>query len=102
MIGYKGAEGGNNVEETWYLYILRCGDGSLYTGITTDVERRLAEHRSGKGAKYTRGRDPLELAYQETCESHSHALKREYQVKKLPRAKKEQLIQHGAGEAKQT
>ena len=47
----------------WYLYILQCGDGSLYTGITTDVEKRLEAHRSGKGAKYTRGRSPLELKY---------------------------------------
>ena len=49
----------------WYLYILQCGDGSLYTGITTDVEKRLEAHRSGKGAKYTRGRSPLELKYRE-------------------------------------
>ena len=51
----------------WYLYILQCGDGSLYTGITTDVEKRLEAHRSGKGAKYTRGRSPLELKYREGC-----------------------------------
>lgn len=80
------------MSEKWYLYILRCGDGTLYTGITTDVEKRLAAHRAGKGAKYTRGRTPLELAYQETCDSHSHALKRELEVKRLNRQKKEQLI----------
>ena len=62
---------------TWKLYILRCGDGSLYTGITTDVENRLEAHRSGKGAKYTRGRGPLELIYSEDCGDHSAALKRE-------------------------
>lgn len=76
----------------WYLYILRCGDGTLYTGITTDVERRLEEHRQGRGAKYTRGRGPLELAYQEECGTHSEALKREYAVKQLPRDEKERLI----------
>ena len=76
----------------WYLYILRCGDGSLYTGITTDVERRLEAHRCGKGAKYTRGRGPLELAYRETCGDHSAALKREIQIKKLEREEKLKLI----------
>lgn len=79
-------------EETcWYLYILRCGDGSLYTGITTDVARRLRAHRKGAGAKYTRGRGPLELSYQERCGSHSQALRRELEVKALPREKKEAL-----------
>ena len=57
----------------WYLYILQCGDGSLYTGITTDVEKRLEAHRSGKGAKYTRGRSPLALKYREACGTHSDA-----------------------------
>lgn len=76
----------------WYLYILRCGDGTLYTGITTDVERRLEAHRQGRGAKYTRGRGPLELAYQEKCGTHSEALKREYAVKQLTREEKEDLI----------
>ena len=56
-------------EEIWYLYILKCGDGTLYTGITPDVEKRLEVHRSGKGAKYTRGRGPLELCYTEICGS---------------------------------
>lgn len=55
------------MEQNWKVYILRCGDGSLYTGISTDVARRLEEHRSGKGAKYTRSRGPLELVYEETC-----------------------------------
>ena len=80
------------METTWYLYILRCGDGTLYTGITTDVEKRLEAHRCGKGAKYTRGRLPLELVYRETCDSHSHALKRELEIKKLSRQAKEALI----------
>ena len=81
----------------WYLYILQCGDGSLYTGITTDVSRRLDAHRRGKGAKYTRGRGPLELVYQEACGTHSDAMKRELEVKAMPRAQKEQLTQAGAG-----
>ena len=76
----------------WYLYVLRCGDGTFYTGITTDVERRLEAHRQGRGAKYTRGRGPLELAYQEECGTHSEALKREYTVKRLTREEKEDLI----------
>ena len=80
------------MESTWYLYILRCKDGTYYTGITTDVEKRLEVHRSGKGAKYTRGRGPLELVYSETCENHSQALKRECEVKKLPKEQKQQLI----------
>ena len=80
------------MEQTWYLYILRCGDGTLYTGITTDVEKRFEAHQSGKGAKYTRGRGPLQLAYRETCGSHSDALKREIEIKKLTREQKQSLI----------
>lgn len=76
----------------WYLYILQCGDGSLYTGITTDVEKRLEMHRSGRGAKYTRGRLPLELKYREECGTHSEALRRELEVKRLSRAEKLALI----------
>ena len=59
----------------WYVYILRCGDGTLYTGITDDIPRRLAAHRAGKGAKYTRGRGPLELVYQEQAPDKSAALR---------------------------
>lgn len=81
------------MENTWKLYILRCGDGSLYTGISTDVERRLDEHRSGKGAKYTRGRSPLELVYKEECGAHSAALKRELEIKALSRDEKLKLIE---------
>ena len=76
----------------WKLYILRCGDGTLYTGITTDVEKRLEAHRSGKGAKYTRGRGPLELVYSEECGDHSAALKRELEIKALTREEKNKLI----------
>ena len=76
----------------WYVYMLRCGDGTLYTGITDDIPRRLAAHRSGKGAKYTRGRGPLELVYQEQVPDKSAALCREIQIKRLRRAEKERLI----------
>ena len=81
------------MEELWHLYILRCKDGSLYTGITTDVEKRLEAHRRGKGAKYTRGRGPLELVYREVCGSHSDALKRELAVKAMTRAQKQKLFE---------
>ncbi len=80
------------MESVWHLYILRCGDGTLYTGITTDVEKRLEAHRSGKGAKYTRGRNPLTLVYREICGSHSDALKRERQIKALSREEKQNYI----------
>lgn len=79
-------------ETGWSLYILRCGDGSLYTGIAQDVQRRLKEHRQGKGAKYTRGRGPLELVYREPCPDHSAALGREAAVKRLTRQQKMELI----------
>jgi putative endonuclease len=80
------------MDKTWKLYVLRCGDGSLYTGITMDVQARLEMHRSGKGAKYTRGRGPLELVYSEECGSHSDALKREIEVKAMSREEKMKLI----------
>ena len=75
-----------------YIYIVECKDGTFYTGYTTDVKRRLEEHNSGIGAKYTRGRYPVELKYQESFESRSQAQKREYQIKKLPRSQKEELF----------
>ena len=77
----------------WYVYMLRCGDGTLYTGMTDDVERRLAAHRSGKGAKYTRGRGPLELVYTEEQPDKSSALRREFQINKLPRERKSSLCE---------
>lgn len=80
------------MENTWKLYILRCGDGSLYTGITTDIDKRFAVHCSGKGAKYTRGRGPLEVVYREECGTHSDALKRELEIKALPREEKLKMI----------
>ena len=81
------------MENNWKLYILRCGDGTLYTGITTDVQSRLEVHRSGKGAKYTRGRAPLELVYTEDCGTKGQALKRELEIKALSRPEKLKLIE---------
>ena len=80
------------MDKRWKLYILRCGDGSLYTGIALDVQARLEQHQDGTGAKHTRGRGPLELVYVEECENHSHALKREYQIKSLTKSQKLALI----------
>lgn len=77
----------------WFVYMLRCGDGSLYTGCTDDVQRRLAVHRSGKGAKYTRSRLPLELMYQEEAADRSAALRREAAIKKMTRQEKLRLIE---------
>ena len=78
----------------WHLYLVRCHDGSLYTGITTDVARRFAEHQENKGAgaKYLRGRGPLVLVFQKKLGSRSLALGMESKVKKLPKARKEELI----------
>lgn len=80
------------MDKVWKVYMLRCKDGSLYTGIAVDVEARLEVHRSGKGAKYTRGRGPLELVYTEECADKSAALKREYAIKALTREQKLNLI----------
>ena len=81
------------MSESWKVYILRCGDGSLYTGIAMDVQRRFEMHSAGKGAKYTRGRGPLELVYTEECGTHSDALRRELAIKALPREEKLKLIE---------
>lgn len=83
------------MDKIWYVYILRCGDDTLYCGITPDLEKRLEMHRSGKGAKYTRGRGPLELVYSEQLLTHSEALKREAAIKRLSRKEKlEMIAQH--------
>ena len=79
-------------ETAWTVYILRCADGTLYTGIAPDVEKRLQKHNEGKGAKYTRGRTPVELVYREEHPSRAEASKREYQIKQLSRAEKLELI----------
>ena len=73
--------------------MLRCSDGSLYTGVTTDTKRRFEEHKAGKvGAKYTRGRIPLHMAYEEHCSSRSEAQSREYVLRHLPKKEKESLV----------
>jgi predicted GIY-YIG superfamily endonuclease len=77
---------------TWWVYLVRCGDGTLYCGIALDVEARLGQHRAGKGAKYTRGRGPLELVYREACGTRAAALLRERTIKALSRARKLALI----------
>ena len=76
-----------------YVYIIKCGDGSLYTGWTNDLKRRFENHCEGKGAKYTRGRGPLELVYFETFEDKKEAMRREYAIKKLKRQEKDKLIE---------
>jgi len=83
----------------WHLYILRCSDGSLYTGITTDVEARIARHNSGDGSKYTRTRTPVVLVRTEPMASESAARKREMQIKRWSRIKKESLVKYGDPEA---
>lgn len=82
--------------KTWYLYMIRCKDNSLYTGITLDVQRRFQEHQGGnglgKGAKFLRGKGPLALVYSTSVATHSAALKLEYKIKKMSKAKKEIMI----------
>jgi len=75
-----------------YVYVLECADGSLYTGYTTDVERRVAEHDAGEGAKYTRGRTPVELVHVEEYGTRSAAMSREHEIKALSRREKERLV----------
>ncbi|WP_437725906.1 GIY-YIG nuclease family protein [Sorangium sp. So ce861] len=75
----------------WHVYILRCGDGSLYTGIARDVEARLAQHEAGRGARYTRGRGPLALVHVEAAADKGEALRREAAIRRLGRAGKEAL-----------
>ncbi len=72
----------------WTCYLLQCADNTLYCGITNDLTKRLAAHNAGEGAKYTRGRTPVTLVYQEPCADKSSALKREREIKALPRADK--------------
>lgn len=77
-----------------YTYIVKCRDGSLYTGWTTDLERRIKEHNSGKGAKYTKSRRPVTLAYYETFDTKEEAMKREYAIKRLRRGDKLKLLEN--------
>ena len=77
-----------------YTYIVECKDGTLYTGWTNNLEKRIADHNSGKGAKYTRARKPVTLVYYETFEAKEEAMKREYAIKHMRRKEKEKLIEH--------
>ena len=79
--------------EPWFLYILECGDGTYYTGVTKDLERRVAQHNAGRASRYTRTHLPVKLVYSERCESRTAALVRECAVKALPREKKEKLVE---------
>ena len=81
------------MEKRWVVYMLECKDGSLYTGITDNLPKRLQAHRMGRGAKYTKGRAPLTLRYLEDCEDHSQALRREIAIKKLTRQEKLNLCE---------
>ncbi len=82
------------IDASWFLYIVRCVDGSLYTGVTKNISRRLAEHNSDNAlaAKYTRGRRPVELVYRQSFATRSDACRREYEIKQLSRSQKEELI----------
>jgi predicted GIY-YIG superfamily endonuclease len=83
----------------WSVYILRCGDASLYTGIAKDVRARVKQHNEGRGATYTRTRLPVKLLYQEDALTRSEALVREAQIKAMPRSRKEEIIFREAGKA---
>ncbi len=76
----------------YFVYILSCNDGSLYTGTTNDIEKRMKVHESGKGSKYVRARSPFKLVYSEEVENKSVALKREFEIKKMKREDKIQMI----------
>jgi putative endonuclease len=80
-----------------FLYLLRCGDGSLYTGITLDLERRLAQHRAGRASRYTRSRLPVALVWWREIDSWSAALREEVRIKRLSRIEKEALVDGGGG-----
>jgi putative endonuclease len=82
---------------SWFLYVVRCQDTTLYTGITTDINRRLKEHNSKKGAFYTKNKLPVELVYQEAMADQSLARKREAAIKRLTRKEKLELIENGKG-----
>jgi predicted GIY-YIG superfamily endonuclease len=76
----------------WFLYILKCSDGTLYTGITNDIARRIRQHNEGSASRYTRSRLPVKLLYRESCRGRSQALKKEFAVKSLSRKEKEEYI----------
>jgi putative endonuclease len=81
-------------DSPWYVYIVHCNDGSLYTGIAKALDARIAQHNVGAGAKYTRSRRPVRLVYSETAVDRSAALQREIEIKRLPVAAKRRLVAH--------
>lgn len=83
---------GEELLMNYWIYIVRCADATLYTGVAADLEKRIAAHNSGKGAKYTRGRRPVALVYRERCENRAQAQRRESEIKRLSRAEKLKLI----------
>ncbi|MBA1444222.1 MAG: GIY-YIG nuclease family protein [Chromatiales bacterium] len=85
----------NEPADFWHVYILKCCDGSLYTGIAKDVVARVKKHNSGQGAKYTRGRLPVELLYTESVGPHGEALRREMEIKRMSAANKNKLVYSG-------
>lgn len=85
--------------KAWSVYLLRCGDGSLYTGVARDVAQRFDAHVRGRGARYTRGRGPLTLVYVEPAAGHGEALRREASIRRLSRAEKEGMIERFAAAA---
>lgn len=89
----NGARGKTAAETAWHVYLVRAGGGTLYTGIATDVDRRLEEHRSGTGARYLRGRGPLEVVYRRKLGDRGLALRVEHAIKRLPRAEKEEVVE---------
>jgi len=89
----KQKETGKKRAEKWFLYMLKCSDASLYTGIAKDIEKRFKAHSSGKGARYTRTRLPLAIVYREPCQSRADALVREFNIKKLTPKRKQTLVE---------
>lgn len=84
--------------DCYFVYLARCADGSLYTGCARDLQARIVAHNAGRGARYTRSRRPVKLVYSESCETRGAALKREYELKQWPRAKKQALVKYARAE----
>lgn len=87
-------ENEKGIQRMFYIYMVRCKDGTLYTGFTNDVDSRIRKHNDGKGAKYTRGRLPVDLVYVESFTDKSQAMRREYEIKQYPKSMKESLIKN--------
>jgi putative endonuclease len=90
----KKAENNNAPDQCWFIYILRCNDDTLYTGITNNLEKRLRTHNAGKASKYTRARLPVAMVYSEEVEDRSTALRRECEIKQLSRQEKLKITEH--------